>query len=145
MRPDILTGPVLIAEDEENDIFLLRRAFRKSGSGLQPVFVRDGQEAVDYLSGSAPFEDRLRYPPPALLIIDLHMPRMDGFDLLAWLTENRFQIPAVVLTSSCLQSDVQRARELGAAEYLVKPHAFGELERLVHQLLARWPQPLQIS
>src|ERR1044071_6880751 len=109
MRPDILTGPVLIAEDEENDIFLLRRAFRKSGSNLQPVFVRDGQEAVDYLSGSPPFDDRTRHPLPALLLIDLHMPRMDGFDLLAWLTEKGFQIPAVVLTSSCLQSDVQRA------------------------------------
>jgi len=134
---------VLIAEDEENDIFLLRRAFRKSGSSLQPVFVRDGQEAVDYLSGSPPFDDRTRHPLPALLLIDLHMPRMDGFDLLAWLIEKGFQIPAVVLTSSCLQSDVQRARQLGAAEYLVKPHAFGELENLVNQLLARWSRPLQ--
>ena len=102
---------------------------------LAPVaHVPDGKHAIDYLQGTGIYSDRIRYPLPSLLITDLKMPNRTGFDLLAWIkTQAQFsQLPTIVLTSSAVESDKQRALELGASSYLVKP---SHLEDLV--LLAR--------
>jgi len=101
------------------------------------VMVHDGQEAVDYFGGKGRYADRSAHPLPALLVLDLKMPRMNGFDVLAWLAkEPDFKhIPVVVLSSSANELDVNKARQLGAREYFVKPHRLEELIKIAHQML----------
>ena len=95
---------VLVAEDDANDVFLLRRAFECAELHLNLAHVPNGREAVDYLAGVRPYSDRLRYPVPELLVTDLNMPLMGGLELLSWLRA-QLQLnwlPAVVLSSSRL-------------------------------------------
>jgi CheY-like chemotaxis protein len=132
--------PVLAAEDEESDRFILQFAFEKSKLTNPLILVRDGQEAVDYLSGTGSFADRSIHPLPRLMILDLKMPRLNGFDVLAWLaTRADFkEMPAVVLSSSSDDADIQRARQLGARDYFVKPHSLDELVKIIQGLHQRW-------
>jgi len=131
---------VLVAEDDSNDVFLLRHAFEEAGVHCPMIAVEDGQEAINYLSGQPPYCDRGRYPMPRLLLLDLKMPAINGFELLAWLqTRPELKdLPAIVLSSSNQETDISRARELGARDYLVKPSVLNDLVRLVEQLQARW-------
>jgi len=133
-------APVLVAEDEETDAMLLRFAFEKAGVPNPLLVVRDGQEAVDYLAGAGEFADRARHPLPCLVILDLKMPRMSGFDVLAWLAERpQFgSLPRIVLSSSSYESDIQRARQLGAWDFRTKPHALRDFVQLVQELNDRW-------
>lgn len=134
---------ILLAEDEGDDIFFMRRALKKAAVP-NPIFVaRDGQEAIDYLEGEGAYADRKAYPLPALLLLDLHMPRVDGFDLLAWVQIHAVFdcLPTVVLSASGLAQDVLKAKKLGADEYRVKPGAPDELAKIVHELHARWLAP----
>src|SRR6185436_8485420 len=103
--------PILAAEDEESDRMILEMAFRRAKLPCPLVLVRDGQEAVDYLGGMGPYADRAAHPLPALIVLDLKMPRMNGFDVLRWLAEQpRFkEIPAVVLSSSADDIDMNKA------------------------------------
>jgi CheY-like chemotaxis protein len=131
---------ILLAEDDENDIFLMRRAF-EAAKIPNPLFVvQNGQEAVNYLAGHGDYSARDRYPRPALLLLDLKMPWMDGFDVLAWLRKQpQFDgLPVVVLTSSKLQSDIDKSRELGVYDYRVKPHAFKDLVLLLDDVRKCW-------
>jgi CheY-like chemotaxis protein len=132
--------PILLAEDDKNDIFLMRRAFDSAGY-LNPLYVvHNGQEVIDYLDGAGQFSSREHYPMPGLLLLDLKMPLMDGFDVLAWL-RNRQQfenLPVVVLTASKLEDDINRSRELGVYDYRVKPHAFEDLVRLLDDVRKCW-------
>ena len=118
----------------------MRLALQRSGLP-NPLFVaRDGQEAVDYLAGEGPYADRTSYPLPSLLLLDLKMPRMNGFDVLEWL-QRRSELssfPVVVLSGSDLEADVQKAKKLGAHDYQVKTAAIDHLVRLFHELHARW-------
>ncbi len=133
-------GTILAAEDEETDRFILNRAFEKAKLPHALVIVRDGRDCVDYLSGIAPFDNRLLHPMPALLLLDLKMPRLDGFEVLAWLGNqpDLHNLPAVVLSSSSDDSDILKARQLGAREYFVKPHSLPDLVKIIHGLHNRW-------
>ena len=131
---------ILVAEDDENDIFLMQKAFERAGVPNPVQIVRNGQEAIDYLSGVGPFGQRDKHPLPGLVLLDLKMPWMDGFDVLKWL-RGRAQfnmLPVVVLTSSKLQADVDQSRQLGVYDYRVKPHAFSDLVRLVDDVRKCW-------
>ena len=114
---------LLLVEDNEDDVVLMKRALREAGV-TNPLFVvEDGQEAVDYLGGTGIFSDRARYPLPALIFLDLKLPLKSGHDVLAWI---RGQAPlrcttVVVLTSSDEPSDIATSYNLGANSYLVKP------------------------
>jgi CheY-like chemotaxis protein len=132
--------PVLVAEDEETDGFILRLGFERAGLPNPLLVVRDGQEALDYLIGNAPYADRSIHPLPALLLLDLKMPRMNGFEVLAWLaTRPDFKdLPAVVLSSSSDDSDIQKARQMGARDYFVKPHSLSDLVKILQRLHTRW-------
>lgn len=132
--------PILLAEDNENDIFLMGRAFDRA-SIPNPLFVvHNGQEVVDYLAGKGQYGDRSKFPLPSLLLLDLKMPWMDGFDVLNWLrTQNQFDtLPVVILTSSKLQADIDRSREMGVYDYRVKPNAFEDLVRLLDDVRRCW-------
>jgi CheY-like chemotaxis protein len=131
---------ILIAEDDPGDAFLLERAFSKSGFTFSLTFVHDGQEAIDYLSGIGRFADRTKYPIPDLLMLDLKMPRMDGFEVLQWLRHQPglSRMLVIVLTSSDQTRDVNRAYELGANSYLVKPIELRDLENLANVVQSYW-------
>jgi CheY-like chemotaxis protein len=131
---------ILLAEDDENDIFLMGRAFDRAGIPNPLFVVRNGQEALDYLAGTGDYAQRDKFPLPGLLLLDLKMPWMDGFDVLNWLrTQPQFDsLPVVVLTSSKLQSDVDKSRQLGVYDYRVKPHGFEDLVRLLDDVRKCW-------
>ena len=132
--------PILLAEDDKNDIFLMRRAFDNAGF-LNPLFVvHNGQQAIHYLEGTGEYAQRDKYPLPGLMLLDLKMPLMDGFDVLAWLrTQQQFNtLPVVVLTSSKLDSDIDKSRELGVYDYRVKPQTFEDLVRLLDDVRKCW-------
>lgn len=132
--------PILAAEDEESDRMILELAFQRAELRHPLAIVRDGEEVVDYLSGKGPYADRSAHPLPALVILDLKMPRMSGFDVLSWLSTQRElkEIPAVVLSSSAAESDMAKAWKLGMREYFVKPHSLEQLITVAQQLQARW-------
>ena len=131
---------VLLAEDNPDEAYLLRRAFRQAGLPHEIIEVRDGVATMEYLKGTPPFTDRARYPFPRLLLLDLKMPKVNGFEVLAWLeTRPEFSsLPAVVLSSSVFQGDSQKALDLGAREFLTKPYDMEELVTLAEGLHERW-------
>jgi len=131
---------VLIAEDDPSDVFLLQRAFNAAGVPASLHFVRDGQEAIDYLGGEANYADRTAYPLPDLMLLDLKMPRLNGFDVLQWLRQQPGlkRLLVTILTSSDQARDIDRAYDLGANSYLLKPHGSGELAELVQRVERYW-------
>ena len=132
--------PVLIAEDNEDDLLLLRRAFEKAMVPHPLYVVRDGSEAIDYLSAQGNYTDRDLYPFPALLLLDLKMPRQTGLDVLNWIRKRSVlsSLPVVVLSNSPERIDSDRCYELGARSYLVKPTDFAGLVELVKEAVARF-------
>jgi CheY-like chemotaxis protein len=131
---------ILAAEDQESSSVLLELAFEAAGLPYRLVIVEDGKSAVDYLSGTPPYDDRAKHPLPAMVLLDLKMPRMDGFDVLTWLGKSKdfAGLPVVVLSTSPRESDIQRAKALGAREYLVKPLGYWELRVMLKGVTDRW-------
>jgi CheY-like chemotaxis protein len=132
--------PILVAEDEESDVFFLRLAVQKSGIDHPLVAVGDGKDAIQYLNGDPPFGDRERHPFPVLFLLDLKMPRMTGFDVLIWMQQRPHlkTLPVVILTSSSLEADQRKARDLGAVDYRVKPGNVQDLNKIIQELHSRW-------
>lgn len=132
--------PVLYAEDDQNDIFFMQRAFEDAGIPNPLVAVTDGKAAVEYLSGSGKYTDREKHPLPCLIILDLKMPRMSGLDVLKWIRTQPALIdrPVIILTSSSGNTDIQSAYSQGANSYLVKPGKPGELFAIVRSLKDYW-------
>jgi CheY-like chemotaxis protein len=130
---------ILVAEDDPGDALLLKRAFGKAGVEGH-WFVRDGLEAQDYLAGRPPFHDRSSFPFPRLLILDLKMPRVSGFEVLAWLREQpEFRrLPVVVLSGFEGQHDIDRAYALGANLYVIKPQDPEQLLSVVERLKRKY-------
>jgi len=128
---------ILVAEDDENDVFLLERAFRKAGVELPAYICPNGAEAMEYLKGQGKSSDRSAYPFPRCLITDLKMPQCSGFDLLRWLHEHpecNF-VPKIVLSASAEPNDVKLAYQLGANCYFRKPaesQALIDLVKMAH-------------
>jgi DNA-binding response OmpR family regulator len=102
--------------------------------------VEDGEMAVAYLSGQGQYADRNRYPLPALMLLDLKLPRKSGLEVLTWLREQPGlkRLPVVVLTSSKESVDAGHAYDLGANSYLVKPVGFDTLLEMVKALGMYW-------
>jgi CheY-like chemotaxis protein len=133
-------GVILLAEDDPNDVLLIQRAFQRNHVANPVQVVRDGEEALAYLSGQAPFADRERHPLPVLMLMDLKMPRKSGLEVLEWVRQQPGlkRLPIIVLTSSNQSPDINRAYELGANSYLVKPAGFDSLLDLVKNLDMYW-------
>lgn len=114
---------ILLVEDNEDDVFLMEIALRAAGVTNPWSVVTDGQEALDYLQGAGRFADREKFPFPKLIFLDLKLPYRSGLEILEWIRERRDlpETTVVVLTSSNEPSDLQRAYNLGAKTYLVKP------------------------
>jgi CheY-like chemotaxis protein len=128
--------PVLYAEDEENDVFLMQRAFRKAGVSNPLQTASDGADAIHYLQGAGDYADRERFPLPCLVLLDLNLPRNSGLEVLKWIREQPElkHLPVVILTSSNQHRDITAAYQLGANGYLVKPPSSEKLIELVSTL-----------
>ncbi len=131
---------VLHVDDDPNDAALLRAAAVKAQSPFQIQHVEDADHAVAYLNGLGEYADRNRYRLPALVLLDLKMPRTTGLEVLQWIRSHPQlgRIPVVVLSGSELQEDIQRAYTAGANSYLVKPLGFEALVTLVRNIGAAW-------
>jgi CheY-like chemotaxis protein len=128
---------VLLVDDSENDLTLMQAAFRKAGLNSPLQMVHNGEEAMAYLKGEGPYTDRNKFPLPAVILLDLNMPMKNGFDVLEWLRSHRpafERISTIVLTTSMRPEDVERAFDLGANSYLVKPSALEDLITMIRCL-----------
>lgn len=134
---------ILIADDSQDDILFVVRALRKFGLGESVRTVNDGEEAIAYLKGTPPFQDRQCCPLPHLLLLDLKMPKVDGFEVLEWIQTQAelSQLPVVVFSSSSLESDMTKAKALGACDYKTKPNDSEELATVLRELTMRWLRP----
>jgi CheY-like chemotaxis protein len=130
----------LIVEDEENDIFFLKHAMKKTGITNPVQVVQNGQAAIDYLNGTGQFGDRNMYPIPSIIFLDLKLPQVHGLEVLKWIREHPSlpSILVVVLTSSSLHGDIQRAYRLGANSYVVKPTSQEKLIEIVSAFREWW-------
>lgn len=136
-----MTKPVLlVAEDNAMDALLLERVLERCGGVFRFAHVDNGEALIEYLTGKNGFDDRERFPPPDLILLDLKMPRKDGFAVLRWRQETPafIQIPVIVFSSSSLPEDVSRAYALGANSYAVKPSDPTRFEALVAALQNWW-------
>jgi CheY-like chemotaxis protein len=131
---------ILIVEDNPTDVMLIQRAFAKLKIANPVQVVADGDRAVDYLSGRDSYADRTHFPLPALVLLDLKLPRRSGLEVLEWLRrqEGLRRLPVVMLTSSRQSHDVNRAYDLGANSYLVKPVEFDGLQELLGTINTYW-------
>lgn len=134
------TPPILLVEDGPDDIFFMQEAFMKLEHGGPVQVVTDGLQAVRYLEGKGDYADRARFPLPGLVLLDLKLPKLTGLEVLAWKRDRAelAGIPVLVLTSSAEHRDVQRAYELGAFSYHVKPVDFQRLIGLAADIRRFW-------
>jgi CheY-like chemotaxis protein len=131
---------VLLIEDNEDDVELIRYAFEKAGIVNPVITLSDGDAAVGYVTGAGAYADRERHPLPALILLDLKLPRRSGFEVLEAIRnhEPSEHTPVVVLTSSDQTADIKRAYTQGANAYLVKPVSRDALLTMVKTLNAFW-------
>jgi CheY-like chemotaxis protein len=131
---------ILMVEDRPADVLLIRRAFGKANIRNPLQVIGNGEDAIAYLAGTGAFTDRDASPLPCLILLDLKLPRKSGLEVLSWLRAQPElkRLPVIVLTSSKETSDVNRAYELGANSYLVKPVMFDTLLEMITTLGLYW-------
>ena len=131
---------ILAAEDDPNDLELLRHVVGENGVEVNFQAADDGEQLIQYLRGHGPFSDRDLHPIPDIVVLDLKMPRMNGFEVLQWLRQEPGLacIPAVVLSGSGLESDIEEAYRLGANTYFTKPGQLVELRKIIGSLIDYW-------
>jgi CheY-like chemotaxis protein len=131
---------VMLVEDNPDDVLLVRRAFARLGFDHPLIAVSDGQAAIDYLDGRDGFADRGAHPLPAMILLDLKLPKVSGHEVLSWLRAQEIlrRIPVVILSTSDERSDVNRAYDLGANSYLRKPVSFDALIEILTRLNVYW-------
>jgi CheY-like chemotaxis protein len=131
---------VLLVEDDLNDIFLVKRAFKIARIENPLQVVTDGLEAIQYLRGQGKYADRQTHPLPKLIVMDIKMPRRTGFEVLEWVKSDGplRRIPIVIVSSSDNPADINRAYELGANAYMVKPMDFKAVEHLFSSITHYW-------
>ena len=113
---------VLLVEDNPDDVFLMRRVFKKAGITLPLQVVTDGKQAISYLEGTGDYHNRQLHPLPDLIFLDLKLPFLHGFVVLAWIRKqaNLKEVQVIILTSSMEDQDREKAEAFNAP-YLIKP------------------------
>ena len=132
--------PILLVEDNADDADLIKLALIRAGIHSPIEWLDNGEAALAYLEGTGAFADRETYPLPCLLLLDLKLTRTSGFNVLKWQKQHPElrKVPTVVLTSSMDPVDIDKAYELGAESYLVKPKNFDELVELLRVKATYW-------
>jgi CheY-like chemotaxis protein len=120
---------ILLAEDSENDVLIMRSALERAGVPNPLKVVTDGEEAVAYLAGQGKYSDRVVYRLPVVLFLDLNMPKQGGLEVLQWLRQQSAlkRMSVHILSASIRETDVSKAAELGANSYIIKPSKFSDL------------------
>jgi DNA-binding response OmpR family regulator len=138
-------GPVtvLYVEDEESDAIFMQEAFKLAAPEVRLTIAADGQQALDYLAGRDGYSQRAEHPVPVLVLLDLKLPVLPGFEVLRWMREQPQykSLPVVVFSSSSREQDKLRSDELGADWYLEKPASAKEFRGLVEEVKRRWLSP----
>jgi CheY-like chemotaxis protein len=131
---------ILLAEDSSDDLELIRMALSKDNLPGTFHIVRNGQEAIDYLKGQGKFENRSTYPFPDLMVLDVKMPQVTGFEALQWLRNHPAcaSMPVVMLSGSESKEDIEQAYRLGANSYFSKPPTVNALTALLRALVHYW-------
>ena len=132
--------PILLVENEENDVLLLRHAFKKAGIDYPLQVVETGQDALAYLKGEGAFSDRVRYPVPLVLLLDLKLRGFDGVDVLKWIRRQSSYstLPVIILSASILANDISEAYRSGANSYISKVADPVELAEVVRDFYRWW-------
>lgn len=140
LSPVVKGDPILLVEDDSSQSLLVQRVLAKAGLTNAVRAFDDGQEAIRYLDGHGPYSDRLRHPVPALVLLDLHVPNKSGLEILSWIREqpDLSDLPVIMLSGSSESKDIDRAFDLGANTYLVKPVGFDALLDAVTGLGLPW-------
>lgn len=135
-----MNNTILLVEDEEDDVFFMKRAMERLGIIKVLRVVEDGQQAINYLKGTGFYKDRERFPLPGLILLDLKLPEVMGLEVLKWIRQQSCfsSIIVVVLTSSNLASDMNEAYRLGANSYLIKPRDSKKLLGVIKQVKEYW-------
>ncbi len=133
---DFNSRTILLVDDNEDDVFIMQSVFQKLQIPNPIQTLTDGDDAIAYLNGDGRYSDRTRYPLPAVVLLDLNMPRRNGFEVLAWIRAQPTlkNLTVYILSASMRQVDVEQALALGANWYLIKP---SQLESLM-DLIAAW-------
>jgi len=137
---------VLLVEDNSSDVQLIEIALSRTPGDIALVRVEDGDKAVEYLTGTAPFHDREKYPLPTTMLLDIKLPKRSGFEVLQWLrsqSEPIRRLPVMMLTSSKHRVDVNGAFERGANAYFAKPESMKELITILGDFKSFWLQRLE--
>ena len=137
----------LLVEDDANDVLIVQQEFKRASKNIRLCIVSDGIEAKRYLEGKDDYNDRLKFPLPQVILLDLKMPRFSGFDFLEWLRskapDQLHFIPVVVLSSSTLPQDIVRAYALGVSSYMTKPVNWEEFRKRLHSLATYWAENVE--
>ena len=131
---------IMLVDDSLDDLELMRIAFKRAKIRNAIAEMHSGEQAIAYLSGEGEYADRRHFPLPCIVITDLKMPGVDGFELLEWLKgQSSFdRVPKIVLTASRHDEDESRARKLGCAAYFVKPEQLDGLVKLLSEMNENW-------
>lgn len=131
---------ILLVEDEDNDVFFLKRALKKANVPANLQVVRDGQSAIDYLERCNQHRDETQFPIPSLVLLDLKLPHVMGLEVLQWIRRQpEFRrLIVLILTSSRLEQDIDEAYRIGANGYLVKPSTPEEMIEIVQSIKQFW-------
>src|SRR5512140_304837 len=131
---------LLYVEDEKGDVFFMRHAFEELGAPARLQIASTGPQAIAYLAGTGTFSDRTMYPVPTVVLLDINLPGCSGFDVLKWLREQPdfMYLPVIMFSSSVRPEDLQRARILGATDYIEKPASGLDFTAVAEQLRRNW-------
>jgi len=134
------TTPILLVEDSEDNIFLIRHAMQKAGVTARLEVATSGEQAIEYLKGTQRYSDWVQFPLPSIVLLDLKMPGMSGFDVLKWIREQPGlkALRVAMLTSSDMPSEIKTAHELGANIFLTKPVELELLVEILKTLNEHW-------
>lgn len=138
--------PILLVEDSEDHVFLVRHAMKRAGITARLEVATTGEQAIEYLGGTNRYSDWSQFPLPSIVLLDLKMPKMNGFDVLKWIRQQPGLKPlrVAMLTSSDLPSEVKMAHELGANIFLTKPVDLERLVEIMKTLDEHWLRQAQI-
>jgi len=140
MMPSLLNFTVLYVEDEENDVLLLQHAWREASIEQHLEVAMSGKEALNYFQRQGAVRESRQFGRCSLVLLDLNLPQITGFELLSWVREQEHfkRLPVIILTSSNQRHDIQLAYELGANAFLVKPSSLEALIQLVRSIKDFW-------
>ena len=131
---------ILLIEDNTDDIDLTLRAFKKNNLRNEIIVIKDGEQALDYINCSGKFSGRNTDKQPAIILLDLKLPKVDGIEVLKTIKANpRMKIiPVIILTSSLEEKDIMNGYSFGANSYIRKPVDFNKFQETVQHLGLYW-------